>query len=750
MAEQTKSATDERKQLDRITRRCREVVHNLCAGSSSDERRRTVRVMFRALAVLLADTRMPAERHCYRDIVTAADAVRSAAVGGGTELADAFDQSCTKVARATGIDLLDPNPYPADPTVFSGVARALLSPEEASLHRIFFETMPLHWIGCLYESLLDYLGARTESTKTKYTVTRKRRGIYFTPRPLVEYVVRTVLNLLSVDLLSPTGVNIKVLDPAMGCGAFLVHLTELLGQSSNNEHLKAHTARDCVYGVDIDPDAVDISRFAVWAAAGFADGIADSLKRHLICGDALSGEIPTAEPEADSRSERSSFDAVVGNPPYVSSKNGIDFRAKLIGQQGQVDTYLLFLSMVLDRELVRHGGVLSMVLPDPVLIRANAEKLRRTLAREWNIESILHILGAFQGAGVANAVVTARNEPPKEQYFTVSRIEKISQTQAFSSEPITTAGSLAKMVSRSVVLAQPRCEFLYLLEEDPFVETIRRIHGPSLALDHYQTPFVPLHKLNVRAIYRGEEIGKSAIVSRVGDMPILKGGQSIRPYEIVWEGFWIANDQIRKPLARYRRTKILMQKSAGKIIAALDEVHGNHQGYVFPQSVYAIELDSTGMGHLYLLCLLNSQVMSEYIKRTATGYKLVQPQIEIEDLRALPIRRIAFTTPQRKRRDEVSRAISIFETECLRADEKAHFPELRDFARSCLVSNPEMSDVVHDILAYLGRLAVDLSQKNRRSPSPNGTKQLECVRAAIDSVVEELYGCEPAQFSFHV
>ena len=63
-------------------------------------------------------------------------------------------------------------------------------------------------------------------------------------------------------------------------------------------------------------------------------------------------------------------------------------------------------------------------------------------------------------------------------------------------------------------------------------------------------------------------------------------------------------------------------------IAALDRVSRRHRGYVFPQSVYAVELDKSGMHELYLLCILNSEVINEYVRRTATGYKFLHPQLE--------------------------------------------------------------------------------------------------------------------------
>ncbi|MCX8053266.1 MAG: hypothetical protein N3B12_05610, partial [Armatimonadetes bacterium] len=414
---------------------------------------------------------------------------------------------------------------------------------------------------------------------------------------------------------------------------------------------------------------------------------------------------------------------------------------------GQSDSYLLFLNTVMEQDLVRPGGMLSMVLPDPMLVRENAAQVRRKLAQEWSIESIVHIFGAFPNATVANIVPVVRNSPPLSESFPVARLERVADRQSFILDPCGFVRKIARPLRRQTILSQEGCEFLYLLEDGPFTEVIKRIHGSDMALTNYVFPYAPLGKLNVAAIYRGEEVGKSAITSRKGEFRMLLGGESVQPYEILWEGRRIKKELVRKPLVRYRRTKILIQKSAAHVIAALDEVRGRHLGYIFPQSVYAVELRPDGISHFYLLCILNSRVINEYVRRTVTGYKMVHPQLEIEDIRRLPIRRVSFTTPARIRKREVACGIAVFEDECLRSAENMHFPELANFVGQCLSTNPEMSDVVHDILVYLGWLATHLARASRRLPDVALTHRLDCVRAAIEAVVWRLYSTDPAQMA---
>jgi len=127
-----------------------------------------------------------------------------------------------------------------------------------------------------------------------------------------------------------------------------------------------------------------------------------------------------------------------------------------------------------------------------------------------------------------------------------------------------------------------------------------------------------------------------------------------------------------------------------------------------------------------------------------TGYKLLQPQLELEDIRALPIRRINFATHISEREADTARGIDIFEGESLRS---AEFAELVNFAVACLTGLPEKSDVVHDVLVHLGREMVSLIRANRKSPDADATRRLEAIRAAIEAIIWKLYSSEPAQMA---
>lgn len=745
----------ERGALERFLTRCSsalEVIYKTAVHNTDQTPQSayaaSAKYLIRMLAVLVAAQQVPSERSSAQSLKSAAQAILDHEQAGSLR---AYEKAIAETFSVSSISLFESKEQSKlTEQAFGKASDQLLGPDpDAHIGAIYFQTMPLSWIGCAHQHLLTLHPDETGDALVSSRSRRKGGGVFFTPPYLVTYIIESVLSPLAESLgtlqnavFGSHNADLKILDPSMGGGDFLTAAVNFLSGSADK--VRAQLASSCVYGIDVDPMAVDVSRFCVWATSMYADDIANQINSHLICADALgsASKFDWLDAFPEVFADIGGFDAVVGNPPYIASKNGMS-RASV----GQSDTYLLFLSTVIDEKLVKPGGMFSMVLPDPMLVRENAAEVRRRLISDWTIQSLLHISGVFPDAHVTNVVPVCRNTAPVSSTFTASRIERSADRRRFSLHPRRMVSELALDVRRETVLAQRRYELLYLLEAGSFGGIIHRIHGEDAALTKFQPPFVPLAELNVRTVYRGEEVGKSAIVDEDGDLPMLLGGQSIRPFEVVWEGRRINRPLIKKSLDRYSKSKILIQKSSSHLIAAFDQTFAEHSGYVFPQSVYAVELNGAGMDPLYLLCLLNSEVMNEYIRRTVTGYKLLQPQLELEDIRSLPIRRIEFTTPQAQRTTDAAKGISIFESELLRAGESVPFAELSNFVVSCLTGVPEESDVVHDVLVHLGGLLIELTKRNRQSPDTDTTRSLELTRTAIETIIWKLYSSEPAQMT---
>lgn len=140
---------------------------------------------------------------------------------------------------------------------------------------------------------------------------RKQSGTFYTPRALTECVVRRTLTPLTRGATSDAILSLRVVDPAMGSGAFLVAACRHLAQAYERalvreERLHEHeidadmqagfrriVAQRCLYGVDRNPVAVQLARLSLWLATLASGRPLSFLDHRLRTGDALVGARPS-------------------------------------------------------------------------------------------------------------------------------------------------------------------------------------------------------------------------------------------------------------------------------------------------------------------------------------------------------------------------------------------------------------------------------------------------------------------------
>ena len=140
---------------------------------------------------------------------------------------------------------------------------------------------------------------------------RRRSGSHYTPRsltnPIVEHTLGPVLAELGERPTPDQILALKVCDPAMGSGAFLVEACRQLGAAlvkawhehdmlppiptDEDELLYAQrvVAQRCLYGVDKNPMAADLAKLSLWLATLARDHPFTFLDHSLRSGDSLVG-----------------------------------------------------------------------------------------------------------------------------------------------------------------------------------------------------------------------------------------------------------------------------------------------------------------------------------------------------------------------------------------------------------------------------------------------------------------------------
>jgi SAM-dependent methyltransferase len=447
---------------------------------------------------------------------------------------------------------------------------------------------------------------------------RKMRGHYSTPPLLVERILDACGYLPTNGLTS-----LRVLDPACGSGNFLAGaaqrlLTSLLQQGHTHRECYAIMQRN-LWGLDPDPVACCMAQMELQAAIGALAGTqrkAIPFHIHQVDGLAVPWEAYAG------------VDLFLANPPYLAAKNSDLSCYRSAQHSGQVDCYLFFLELAL--RIVRPGGWLGLVLPDAVLARVSATAERRRLLAEATIHQLWHLADVFP-AYVGAVVLIAQKQPPPCLHAIAWQRQHWHSWQA-AAQPHT--------VAQSLLAQQPHAELRYLLGDNQHSLPAQLSAHMHTSADGRPRAFVPLGELVT--IRRGEEVGKeSALLSKVQPhdaqrcYSVIRGGSEIHPYTLAPDQYWIAQQHIAKSLSRYTAPKLLVVKSTAYLQAALDV-----QGHVVLQTLYMLHMRSE-LGTLdelhFLLTLLNSRLLREYVYSLYTAYKWVQPQIEQHVLAQLPI-----------------------------------------------------------------------------------------------------------------
>src|SRR6185503_18485266 len=203
-------------------------------------------------------------------------------------------------------------------------------------------------------------------------VTRAKPGVVYTPRDVCEPMVRLALApLLARDDLT----SVRICDPAIGEGAFLIEIVRVLAEAHVARGTPPARARRLaaasLHGVDIDPRAVATARGAV---EDFVGARVPALRTQLRVGDALSIEWP----------ER--FDALVGNPPYVRQEllaNKAALRSYAC-YDGVADLYVYFIELA-----QRIADRYCLIVPNKWMTAAYGRPLREHLARTRGVAGIV-------------------------------------------------------------------------------------------------------------------------------------------------------------------------------------------------------------------------------------------------------------------------------------------------------------------------------------------------------------------------
>lgn len=151
-----------------------------------------------------------------------------------------------------------------------------------------YRDLSVRHLGTIYERLLDYRLVEAHGVLALAPASgRRESGSYFTPEHVVDRIVERTLEPLlnehsrAIADAGLTGsdaldvfLELRVLDPAMGSGHFLVSAAAYIAQyvatdpSYDGEltlaEIQRLVAERCIYGVDLNPMAVELAQLSLW------------------------------------------------------------------------------------------------------------------------------------------------------------------------------------------------------------------------------------------------------------------------------------------------------------------------------------------------------------------------------------------------------------------------------------------------------------------------------------------------------
>lgn len=391
-----------------------------------------------------------------------------------------------------------------------------------------FREMPADILGSVYERFLGKAivlkGKRKVEIEEKPDV-KKAGGVYYTPRYIVDYIVKNTLAPVLDGLAPEKFKKFRVLDPACGSGSFLIAVYQYLlnwylsryeadpgkygkylhKTGSNTYKLTIRERKriltEHVFGVDIDAQAVEVSKLSLLLKV--LEGQSDmelqktlfhseralpDLDDNIRCGNSLIGTDYFSEDSGNEKSDdewlrvnpfdwkeefpgvfkSKGFDVVVGNPPYggvLTSEERKHLKTVYEDVHTRTpDKFNYYLSKTF--RILKPGGRVGYILPNNLLFQSEYEKTRRFLLNR-RVETVLNLGdGVFAGANVPTCILLARKAVEKDYDFHYAELRRSKLV-----ETITETDRL-EHVPKRIVLDTPGTVFGVMEEDFPILKKI--------------------------------------------------------------------------------------------------------------------------------------------------------------------------------------------------------------------------------------------------------------------------------------
>ncbi len=329
-------------------------------------------------------------------------------------------------------------------------------------------------------------------------------GVVPTPKRIVKQIVSETLDNLYSEADFDDSLDFRIADICCGSGTFLLSVFDYIlhyreayyleqedlkndclielseGQFSLSLSEKHTILTDNIFGVDINPYAVEVAHFSLLlrlienenavSIESFLDNTGEkvlpNLDDNIKCGNSLLDDnYFKFDEEAEDNDEllfkinpfnwvdefpfleeEKGFSAIVGNPPYVRIQNFVKYspeeieyyRSKLspytYSKKDLFDKYYLFIERAIN--LLSEGGRVGYIVPNKFFIVKGGKKLRGFITDTTSLDRIIHfgVTQIFPNRSTYTAIVVLVREAKEKLEF--SRIDTLSSIDVFETTPV--------------------------------------------------------------------------------------------------------------------------------------------------------------------------------------------------------------------------------------------------------------------------------------------------------------------------
>jgi len=561
-----------------------------------------------------------------------------------------------------------------------------------------FSVLSVEILGSAYEQFLGKVIRITPAHHAKIEEkpeVRKAGGVYYTPQYIVDYIVKNTVGKL-IENKTPKEISkIKIVDPACGSGSFLIGAYQCLLDYhknyyfENGKHSKGNkdnpvtpagnltTAEkkriliNNIFGVDIDVNAVEVTKLSLLLKcmegetsasiahqlSMFHERVLPTLDENIKSGNSLIstdyykseldfGEEKKIKPfnwqkEFQEIFKYGGFDAVIGNPPYVFTRD-VEFGTTVKNyykthylnniaktsksrenQTGKVNLYGIFI--VKGVELLNKNGQMGFIIPNTVLRTTVYESVRKYLLDNTSIHKIVDLkAGVFEGVTASTILLFLGLDKEKKEILVIDNVEGSKEIQIDSTK-----------VTKDLFENNPSYSFNIFVDKGES-SLFNKMKKNSINLSEAVNVF------NGIATYADKQ-GISETKKNNSYKKLLVG-KDIKRYYHEWHGKYVEYVPAKLQRARDENIflaseKLIMQRIGGILVTSYDD----EQYYTFNSVNNILSKDGSKYSLKFIMALLNSNLFRFYYVKNFTNNSSLTVNISKTFLDKLPLIKIDFS-----------------------------------------------------------------------------------------------------------